>query len=138
MIPWETLLTAANEARLNAHAPYSGFAVGAALLMEDQSVVAGCNVENRTFGLTICAERNAMARAVAEGKRKPLALVVVTDASPPAAPCGLCREALVEFVPDLPILLRNPGGEERRVRLRDLLPDPFVFEGRSREGSEAE
>ncbi len=120
------LLEAARAVRANAHAPYSGFRVGAALRTGDGNVFAGCNVENVTYGLTVCAERNAVASAVAAGDTEFVALVVVTDARPPAAPCGACRQTLVEFVPDLPILLVNLDGESRRVRLTDLLPQPFT------------
>jgi cytidine deaminase len=120
------LLEVARAVRANAHAPYSGFQVGAALRTRDGSIFAGCNVENVTFGLTICAERNAVAAAVSAGKTDFVALVVVTDAAPPAAPCGLCRQTLIEFVDDLPVLLVNLDGEGRRARLAQLLPDPFT------------
>jgi cytidine deaminase len=125
MIPWPELIAAARHARTQAYAPYSRYAVGAALLMEDGSIVAGCNVENRTYGLTVCAERAAMVSAVARGLRRPSAAVVVTASSPPAPPCGLCRETLIEFAGDLPLLLVNETGEQCEVRLAELLPMPF-------------
>jgi cytidine deaminase len=125
VIDWEPLIAAAVAARARSYSPHSRFAVGAALLMEDGSIVAGCNVENRSYGLAICAERNAMAAAVARGLRRPQAAVVVTPTTPPSAPCGMCRETLREFTADLPILLVNPQGERVTWRLADLLPYPF-------------
>ncbi len=123
----EPLIAAAHAVRERAYAPYSRFTVGAALLMEDGSIVTGCNVENRSFGLSLCAERNAVTAAVARGLRVPHALVVVTTTSPPSAPCGMCRETLRELVADLPILLVNPQGERLERTLAALLPDSFVF-----------
>lgn len=127
MIDWEPLIAAASEVRARAHAPYSRFAVGAALLMEDGSIVSGCNVENRSYGLSLCAERNAVTAAVGRGLKKPQAVVVVTSSSPPSAPCGMCRETLRELVEDVPILLVNPDGERLERTLAKLLPDSFVF-----------
>lgn len=127
-VDWEPLLVAAAAARARAYAPYSRFAVGAALLMEDGSIVAGCNVENRSYGLAICAERNAMGAAVARGLRRPQAAVVVTDTSPPSPPCGMCRETLQELAsPELPILLVNPAGERVARTLGELFPHPFAL-----------
>jgi cytidine deaminase len=124
---WEPLVAAARTARANAYAPYSRFPVGAALAMDDGRIFAGCNVENRSYGLTICAERNALAAAVVAGSRHVVAVAVVTDSSPPAPPCGLCLQALSEFAADLPVLLTNVSGERRELKLSDLLPYPFVF-----------
>ena len=127
MIDWEPLIAAAWDIRERAHAPYSRFAVGAALLMEDGSIVTGCNVENRSYGLSLCAERNAVTAAVGRGLKRPQAVVVVTSSSPPSAPCGMCRETLRELVEDVPILLVNPEGERLERTLAKLLPDSFVF-----------
>lgn len=127
MIDWEPLVAAAQDVRLRAHAPYSRFAVGAALLMEDGSIVTGCNVENRSYGLSLCAERNAVTAAVGRGLKRPQAVVVVTSSSPPSAPCGMCRETLRELVEDVPILLVNGEGERLERTLGKLLPDSFVF-----------
>jgi cytidine deaminase len=127
MLDWEPLVAAAWAARERAHAPYSRFPVGCALLMEDGSIVTGCNVENRSFGLSVCAERNAMTTAVGRGLQRPQAVVVVTSSSPPSAPCGMCRETLREFVPDVPVLLVNPDGERLERTLAQLLPDSFDF-----------
>jgi cytidine deaminase len=127
---WQPLIAAARAARANAYAPYSRFAVGAALLMEDGSIVAGANVENCIPALSVCAERAAMATAVGAGLRRPQALAVVTDTDPPARPCGLCRQALVEFARDLTILVCDAAGERcEEVRLADLLPHPFSLPG---------
>lgn len=129
-VDWAALIAAATTARGHAWAPYSHFAVGAAIATEDGAVVAGCNVENRTFGLTLCAERVAVAAAVAAGHGRPVAAVVVTDASPPAPPCGPCLETFTEFAEDLPILLVSTSGERVQKRLRQLLPEPFRFAAR--------
>lgn len=124
----ESLVERARAARESAYAPYSGFAVGAALLAEDGRVFTGVNVENRSFGLSLCAERAAVAAAVAAGARGFLAVAVVTATSPPAAPCGLCRETLAEFCgPDLEIHLAGLDGGRRVFRLGELFPEPFVF-----------
>jgi cytidine deaminase len=116
--------------RTKAWAPFSNFQVGAALLADDGTVYVGCNVENRTFGLTICAERSAVTTAVADGRREFVAIAVVTDASPPAPPCGMCRETLTEFAllspsKDLEILSANLDGEHLHYRLREIFPEPF-------------
>lgn len=124
---WDPLVKAAREARQRAHAPYSRFRVGAALLADDGTVYSGCNVENRSFGLSICAERVAVAKAVADGKTSFRAIAIVTDTSPPAVPCGMCRETLAEFARDLPVLVANLDGERREHRLRELHPMPFEW-----------
>jgi homotetrameric cytidine deaminase len=122
---WEPLIAAARAARDHAYAPYSRFAVGAAVRMEDGSIHAAGNCENCIPALAICAERLAVARAVGAGLRRPQALAVVTDMSPPARPCGLCRQTLVEFASDLPILVANLAGEREVVSLAELFPQPF-------------
>jgi homotetrameric cytidine deaminase len=116
---------AAAAARANAHAPYSRFKVGAALLLESGEVVAGCNVENSSFGGTICAERNAICACVARfGGVKARALVLVTD--PEASPCGLCLQVISEFCPgSLPIHLSTPAGLGAPRLLKEFLPLPF-------------
>lgn len=120
------LLRVAREARARAHAPYSRFAVGAALLCDSGRIVAGCNVENSSFGLTICAERVAIGSAIAQGETRFRAMAVAAD--PAATPCGACRQTLVEFNPEMIVLIAGPDGEAREVRAADLLPDFFRFE----------
>lgn len=119
------LVAAAREARLRAHAPYSGFRVGAALLTSDGAVVAGCNVESASYGLTLCAERVAAARAVAEGRRGFVAIAVVADGPTPVPPCGACRQFLFDLAPDLVVLSATLVGAARRTTLRALLPEAF-------------
>lgn len=125
---WAPLLDAAWAARAQAHAPYSGFKVGAALLTAGGRIVAGCNVENAAYPLCTCAERGAVAAAVGLGQLKPgglSALAVVTEGERLTPPCGACRQVLVEFADDLPILLANRGGREV-LGLAALLPRAFT------------
>jgi len=125
---WAPLLDAARAARAQAYAPYSRFPVGAALLAEDGTIWVGVNVENRSYGLTICAERGAVLAAVAAGRRKFRAVLILADADPPASPCGACREVLTEFCPpDLPVRMVNLAGAVREFRLGELFPEPFAF-----------
>jgi cytidine deaminase len=109
-----------------AYAPYSGFRVGAVLVGEDGSEHAGCNVENSSFPAGICAERAALAAAVASGTRAFVSLAIATEANEPTPPCGLCRQALVEFAPTLEILSVTRSGGTSRWSLGDLLPTPFT------------
>ena len=108
-----------------AYAPYSKFQVGAALLTKTGEIVPGCNVENASYGLTLCAERTAVASAVAQGHQDYFAVVVATNTSPPSSPCGVCRQVLHEFAPDLTVRLVNPQGEQLTVSLGELLPMSF-------------
>lgn len=118
------LLAAALAVRHRAYAPYSRFAVGAAVLADDGKVYAGCNVENAAYPVGLCAERNAIGQAVARGARRIRAAALVCEGTP--LPCGMCLQAFAEFAePDLPMLLATPDGKERRVRLGDLLPQAF-------------
>ena len=117
-------MAAARAVRERAYAPYSGFAVGAAIEAEDGQVFVGANVENASFGLTNCAERAAVAAAVAGGARRFRRIVIATSASPPAAPCSACRQVLAEFGDGL--LVESVGPSDRRTwRLSELLPDRF-------------
>jgi cytidine deaminase len=120
-----TLITAARQARRRAVATYSGFKVGAALETEDGTLITGCNVENATYGLTICAERVAMFKALSEGHRRFTRVAVVADTEAPTPPCGACRQILWEFCGDIEVELVNLAGATERFRLRDLFPRPF-------------
>lgn len=120
----EEVLALAMEVQGRAHAPYSGFRVGAILETREGVTFSGCNVENASFGLTICAERNAVAAAVAAGEREFRRLVLVTDGEEPIPPCGACREVLAEFDPDL-IIVSVAGKSREEWRLGELLPRPF-------------
>lgn len=122
------LRAAAAAAAAHAHAPASRFAVGAAVLADDGRVFAGCNVENASFGLTICAERGAVCAAVAAGARRLVACLVQTDADPPGHPCGACLQVLAEFGPDMDVVLVGRGGASVRTDLPALMPHPFRFE----------
>ncbi len=119
------LVNAARAARERAFAPYSKFKVGAALETDDGLVVTGCNVENSTYGLTVCAERVAVLKAVSEGRRAFRRIAVVADTRDPTPPCGPCRQILWEFCGDIEIILANLTDETGRYRLKDLLPLPF-------------
>jgi cytidine deaminase len=120
----DPLVTAARNAQAHAYAPYSNFRVGAALEAADGTVFVGCNIENASFGLTICAERAALCAAVSAGARRFRRAVVVSDIDPPAPPCGACRQMLAEFGLDLPIDGVGPRATVR-WRLADLLPAAF-------------
>ena len=116
---------AAWEAREQAWCPYSGFAVGAALETDDGRCFAGCNVENASYGLTVCAERAAVSAAIAAGARRFRRIVVVAELDPPVPPCGACRQVLMEFAPELVVESANRT-TQRTWQLRALLPDAFA------------
>ena len=121
-----SLLKAARAVRRRAHAPYSKFSVGAAVLDERGRVHVGCNLENASYGLTVCAERNAIAAAVAAGARRIRAVAVATDAAPPASPCGACRQVIAELgSADTEILLAGVTGAAEHTTLGALLPRAF-------------
>jgi cytidine deaminase len=120
----DALTAAARGAQVNAYVPYSGYPVGAALQAEDGRVFTGANVENASYGLASCAERVAVGAAVTAGARKFSRIVIVSDSSPPAAPCGACRQVLNEFGRELVVEAVGQGGS-RRWRLTELLPDDF-------------
>ncbi len=122
-LEWRTLITAALDARQYAHAPYSDFAVGAAVRSRNGRIFAGCNVENASSGLTVCAERVAVQTAVAHGEKAFDALVVVTEDG--STPCGACRQVLSEFCAELTILIADTHGQAWFTTLGALLPDAF-------------
>jgi cytidine deaminase len=121
----DALIAAAKNARENAHAPYSNFRVGAALQAKSGRIYTGCNVENASYGLTICAERVAIVKAVSEGERGFEAIAVVTDTDTLTPPCGACRQFIWEFCGDVPVILSNLKGKIERESARALLPRPF-------------
>ncbi len=121
----DALLLAALKARENAHAPYSNFKVGAAIEDDSGRIHTGCNVENATYGLTLCAERVAVFKAVSEGARKFRRIAVATDSDMLTPPCGACRQILWEFCGDVELILINLRNKTETFRLRDLFPRPF-------------
>ncbi len=125
MKPPEDLLSAAIYARQKAYAPYSGFKVGAALRGSAGEIFSGCNVENASYGLTLCAERTTVCTAVAAGIRTFTQMVIVADSETPCPPCGACRQFLFEFAPNLELWVANLSGETKFYRLCDLLPEAF-------------
>jgi cytidine deaminase len=125
MKEFEALIAAARQARENAHAPYSNFRVGAAVRAKSGRIYAGCNVENASYGLTCCAERVAIFKAVSEGERGFDAVAVVTDADTLTPPCGACRQIIWEFCGDVPVILADLAGNSERMSAGELLPRAF-------------
>ena len=121
----DLLIDAAKQARENAHAPYSNFRVGAALRSTTGRIFSGCNVENASYGLTMCAERVAIFKAISEGERGFSALAVVTDADSLTPPCGACRQLIWEFCGDIPVTITNLKGQTDVMQMKDLFPRPF-------------
>jgi cytidine deaminase len=124
-VPEESLAAAALAAREHAHAPFSGFRVGAALEDAAGRIHTGCNIENATYGLTLCAERVAVFKAVSEGARDFRRIAIVADTDTLTPPCGACRQILWEFCGDIEVVLLNPRGKSESLRLKDLLPRAF-------------
>lgn len=125
------LIDAASDARRLAYAPYSGFQVGAALATSAGKIYTGCNVENVSLGLTICAERSAIATAIAQGDKDFVAIAVVTAGKKPAVPCGACRQVMAEFNPSMKIIAATGDGKVQEFDLAELLPFPSqgILEG---------
>lgn len=120
-----TVIALARRARDFAFAPFSRFKVGAAIRTRDGRIYTGCNVENASFSLTLCAERTAIFKAISEGAREFSQVVIVTDAAKLTPPCGACRQVLWEFAPDAEVILANVRGRTRRLKMAALLPSPF-------------
>lgn len=125
-IDWRALRAGAFAALERAYAPYSGFRVGAALKARDGRVFAGCNVENASYAASMCAERAAIAGAIAAGARDFDAIVIASDAAEPAPPCGVCRQVLSELAPTIEVMSCTRGGSESRWTISSLLPYPFA------------
>jgi cytidine deaminase len=123
---FEGLLLAARDVRSHAFAPYSSFKVGAAVMGASGRIYVGCNVENATFGATICAERAAICSMIASGESRLLAVAVYTEAEPAATPCGICRQVIAEFAEDAPIVVANASGQTVYSIAR-LLPERFAL-----------
>lgn len=121
------LLSIADKAMENAYAPYSKFKVGAALLCTDGTVFTGCNIENATYGATNCAERTAIFKAVSEGQREFEAIAIVSSSGGETFPCGICRQVMAEFAPELKIVLRDQNKNEHIYHLSELLPKTFTL-----------
>jgi cytidine deaminase len=125
MSEYDALIAAATKARENAHAKFSNFKVGAALHSPAGRIVSGCNIENATFGLTLCAERVAIFKAISDGEHKFDAIAVVTDTDTLTSPCGACRQIIWEFCGDIPVILANLKGKVEILRMSQLFPKPF-------------
>ena len=121
----DALVSAARAAREHARAAYSGFRVGAALECADGTIVTGCNVENASYGLTVCAERVALLKALSEGRDRFVRIAVVADTDQPTPPCGPCRQLLWEYCGDIEVVMANLTRETARLQLAALLPLPF-------------
>jgi len=119
------LLGLAIEARKNSYSPYSNFPIGAALLCKNGEIYTGTNVENASYGLTNCAERTAIFKAVSEGVREFDTMVVVADTERPIPPCGACRQVILEFGEDIQVILANLKGDYQQYQIKDLLPGAF-------------
>lgn len=125
MSEYDALILAAKQARENAHAPFSGFRVGAAVRAKSGRIYTGCNVESASYGLTCCAERTAIFKAVSEGERGFEAIAVVTETDTLTPPCGACRQIIWEFCGDVPVILANTKGKIELESAGKLLPRPF-------------
>jgi cytidine deaminase len=121
----EMLIASAVEVRENACAAYSHYKVGAALAAASGKIYTGCNVENSTYGLTVCAERVALWKALSEGEREFTQIAVVTSSEPPASPCGACRQLLWEYCGDIEVILANLRGVRKTLQLTEIFPRPF-------------
>jgi len=121
----KNLVKAATAVRENAYAPFSEFKVGAAIETDDGEIISGCNVESASYGLTVCAERVAIWKAISAGRRKIKRIAVVADTEDLTPPCGVCRQIIWEFGGDIPVILANLHGDTETVQMKDLLPRAF-------------
>jgi cytidine deaminase len=121
----DRLVDAARRARANAVSDYSGFKVGAALETDAGEIITGCNIENATYGLTVCAERVAIFKALSDGKRSFTRIAVVADTQDPTPPCGACRQIIWEFCGDVDVIIANLAEVKAALKMKDLLPMPF-------------
>ena len=119
------LIKKAREARKKAYAPYSGYKVGSALLGKSGKIYTGCNVENASFGVSCCAERVALFKAVSEGEKRFDAIAVIANSEEPCYPCGICRQALLEFSSNMTVYMCNTHGKVETAKLKDLLPKTY-------------
>jgi cytidine deaminase len=127
----EEMVGLALEARKNAYAPYSGFRVGAAVLADNGRVYTGCNIENASFGATMCAERTAIGKAISEGARQILTVAIASDSDENTVPCGICRQVMSEFCAhDMPLYLSDKNGSFKEYLFSDLLPNVFILRGK--------
>lgn len=122
---YKKLIKEAEKARKKAYTPYSKFKVGAAILSSDGKIFTGCNIENASFGLTVCAERVAILKAISEGSSKFEAIAIVGDTDRPCSPCGACRQVISEFGEDIKIIMSNLEGDIKIKKVRELLPEAF-------------
>lgn len=121
------LIQEAKKVRNNAYAPFSTFKVGAAVLTTDGKIFTGCNVENSSYGLTVCAERIAIFKAISEGYQDFQSIAIVADTEQLTPPCGSCRQVLVEFNPNMEVILSNLDDDIQTYSLKELMPEPFIF-----------
>lgn len=119
------LIREATKARERAYAPYSGIKVGAAVLADDGKIFSGCNIENASYGLSNCAERTAVFKAVSEGRTKLQMIAIVTEKDEESYPCGACRQVLLQFNPRMTVVMTSTTNKKRTMKLGDLLPHPF-------------
>lgn len=122
---YEKLVKEAEMARKKAYTPYSKFKVGAAILCDDGKIFSGCNIENASFGLTICAERVAIFKAISDGSTKFKAIAVIGNTNKPCSPCGACRQVISEFGEDISLIMTNLKGEVKIKKIKELLPEAF-------------
>jgi len=124
-VEYKKLINEAEKIRKRAYTPYSKFKVGAAVLCVDGKIFTGCNIENASFGLAVCAERVAIFKAISEGSTKFKAIAVVGDTDKPCSPCGACRQVISEFGEDIPLIMANLKGDVKIKKIKELLPEAF-------------